>query len=247
MDATEPLRHGDEVSTIAPTTAPGSVAALREAWRLVVHDPVGILVPAMGILLVQGVVIVEAREVAWAAGPRAGLVVGLLGWGGMALVTAPLRVAMLQRGAAAAGLPCLGLRRSLAMAGTQLALAGIDIALLGATAAAFLLVQAVLLAYGWWSLAFLGGGLLLLLAAALSITVRVALAWAPVEVVVRGRSGLGALLGSLQRGAPLRALVAVVGGGLATGMGALLCVAGALPGYPLRDLALLLAYREGSA
>jgi len=125
----------------------------------------GILVPAMGILLVQGVVLVEARQVAWAAGPQAGLVVGLLGWGGMALVTAPLRVAMLQRGAAAAGLPCLGLRRSLAMAGTQLALAGIDIALLGGTAAAFLLVQAVLLAYGWWSLAFLGGGLLLLLAA----------------------------------------------------------------------------------
>lgn len=227
----------------ASSDIPGPVAALRGAAGLVAHDPVGILLPCMGLLALDGVVLLEVRQAVLTVGPLWAVAGGGMAWLIAAIGSAPLRQAVLRRGARAAGrrVPA---RRTLALMGCQLLLAGIDVLGIAATGAALGFVGWALLAYGWWSLATLAAAVVLLASSILALAVRVLLAWAPLEVVFGGRSGAGALLASARRGQPVHAGVAVVGGALATGLGALLCLAGTLPGYPLRDLALLLAYPE---
>ena len=132
------------------------------------------------------------------------------------------------------------------MAGAQLVVGAAQAAWICASLVVLAAVSGGALAYGWWSVASLAGALVLGGSAVGYVGLQVAVAWVPVEVVLGGRSGLGAIGASLSRGRLVTAMAAVLAGGLATGLGGLLCGAGALPGYPLRDLALLCAY-EGDA
>ena len=223
----------------------GPVAALRAGWRLVGRDPVGILVPAGAILLLQAVVWLDLRA---GVGARSATEAGLrfiVGWAMVAVMSAPLRVAMLQAGARCIPRRGLGLRRTAALAGAQLLVAGAQGVWIAASLVVLGLVSGGALAYGWWSIASLGGALVLVGSALGYLALQVLVAWVPVEVVLGGRSGLGAVGASLTRGRLSTSAAAVVGGGLATGLGGLLCGAGALPGYPIRDLALLCAYEGG--
>lgn len=224
----------------------GPVQALRGAARLVAHDPVGILLPAMGLLGLQVMVLMEMRQAFFVVGPMATFVGGALAWLVVAVASAPLRDAMLRRGALAAGRPAPR-RRLLALAGAQVLVALVEVALLAVVLGALAVLSWGLLAYGWFSLAALMAGIVLVVASGVGLVVGVLLAWAPLEVVFGGASGAGALWASLRRGLGSHAGVAVLGGGVATAVGSALCLAGALPGYPLRDLALLLAYPEGSS
>jgi len=245
VDATAPEGQEGSMPPADLTTTPsiGPVAALRAGWGLVGRDPVGVLVPAGGILLLQAAVWLDLRA---GVGVRTVTEASLrftLGLLLVAVLSAPLRVAVLQAGARCLPRRGLGLRRSAAMAGAQLVVATIQGLWISASLVVLALVGGGALAYGWWSVASLGGALVLLGSACGYVLLQTAVAWVPVAVVVGGHSGLGAVVASLRHGDWGTALASVVGGGLATGLGGLLCGAGALPGYPLRDLALLVAYQ----
>jgi hypothetical protein len=223
---------------------PGPLRSLWGAWSVITRDPLGVLVPTMGIGWAQLAVLVWMRQLFVEQGLLVGSASLLVGWSALSVLTAPLRTVALHRAAVASGRASAGPGRWGAMAGVMLVsgLLDVGVALLSVGVAAGLAWAA--LAYGWFTLGALSAALVLGLGALVAFALRVALAWAPVEVVLAGRSGSRALVASLTRGQVLHSLVAVAGGGLVAGLGALICLAGALPGAPLCDVALLVAWSD---
>jgi hypothetical protein len=220
------------------------VASLAAAWGTLRDDPVRVLLPAGGILLLQAIGATAARD-AWDAGPvtLAGTVaVALLL---RALLGAPLRSRMIAVAARAHGHAVPAWGRPAALLGVEIlttplalgsaALIGVPLALAGATIASL----------GWYTLGAFTVAFGVLGATLASLAVRALFGLAPVDVVVGGRPAVAAMVDSA-RAAPsegLRLLALIGLGDVLVGIGALVCGAGALPAWPIADLAVLHRWR----
>lgn len=243
-------------SSHQPRPGERPLRSLWGGWRLITDDPVGILLPSAVALLLGVLSLAILRRGAvdlplpwedpapW--GDLARLAVGLAVI--RALCTSPLRARILAVGAGTigaatdSGRPVHALRSipSLLVVDSVIAVArGLAWMLLATPGVA---IASVLLGHGAVTAAVVVLAIALVLAALAGLTVRVLLAYAPVEAVVGGHGPIAALRRGLARGRGDRLAVAVllVAGDLATGVGGVLCAAaGALPGYPLGPLALL--------
>ncbi len=225
----------------------GSVVRnLAEAWRTITDDPLGILLPAAASLGVEVGTLWMLRLGWWRYDdwPFAAFVAVLV-VARMSLI-APFRALLIDAGAAAQGIPSRGWRRAPALAGVQIvvtvtATSGAAIVLLPALGLA-----AVAATYGWFSLAAVTAALGVVGATLAVFGVRVLFATAPIEAVVAGRSGLQSLRHSARRSLAIDRVgpaVVLIVGDLAVTIGGMACGAGALPGYPMSDLALLHRWR----
>jgi hypothetical protein len=212
---------------------------LVAAWRAVEHHPIGILLPAAAQLALSVMAILAVRR--W-MGPEWTLWVAAwaIARASVLVVQVPFRGWMLVGGARALGAPSLGAR-----IGPLLAFQVVDAlasgAMLLAIGAPSVAVGAALVASGWVAsgLAFAAFGVAAAELAALMV--EALLAAAPSEIVLGGRSGLGALSASIREsgGAFLPRLGLLFAGRAAVAIGGLGCGAGALAGYPIGDLAVM--------
>lgn len=211
------------------------------AWGVLERDPIGVLLPAAGALFVQIVAIGVLRVVWGRADLFAVLMVVLAGHVGRVVLASPFRAPMIAAGARALDRPAIGWPRALPLVAADLLVSALEL-----LAAA---VVAVPLA-GFAALAtqrgvYVGGSLFVALAAigaaVAALLVRAAFAYAPAEVVVGGRAALPALARAWRKGSGDRLQLAalVLGGDLVFALGGALCGAGALPGYPVGELAVL--------
>ncbi len=203
------------------------------------YDPMGVLLPAACALLVD-----------------VGLGVGLrFAWGDpwfLALIPAavvarpvlqaPFRAAMLAAGARAVRPDAdAGVLASVRVAFVDAVRGIVSAVVAGAVLVPVALVGSWLATRGLYLFAaiFVAAGLVF--AATAALLVRAVLAYAPVDVVV-GRCGAFEALGrswtTLSADVAVTALF-LLAGDVSTGLGGALCAAGALPGYPLAELALV--------
>ncbi len=219
-------------------------ANLGRAWRVERDDPAGVLLPAAGLLMLQ-VLAAMAAQRGWGVGGWQGVVVVLAAATAVRVVVgAPLRAWMLVAAARSMGIAARA--RWMALLGVQLLVGPLQVLLAGACLAAGGVIAGIVAGHGWYTTAGLLGFLGLVAATLVTLVVRTLFAYAPVEVVAAGRSGTGALWASLQRTpADALAILLLLGiGDLLTALGALACGAGALPGYPISDLALLDRWKD---
>lgn len=215
------------------------------AWRAMCHDPVGVLWPAAavlalqaaGALLLQQLLRTGQLEMLLTTIFAVSLIRILLG--------APLRSRMLGAGARAMGLTADD--RWIALLGVHLIVGPLQLSLATGIVALGTGLTTVIAAHGLPTLASFAWFCGWLGATLVALGIRAIFAYAPIEVLLRGRSALGALRRSAVRGPAdtLAALVLIGIGDLAVLSGTLTCGAGALPGYPLSDLALLDRWRRG--
>lgn len=232
----------------APDTGPrrtGTIACLRGAGATVRDDPVGILLPAAGILLLQLAAVATAREV-WLHGRTEAI--GLLGaLLGLRLIGgAVFRSRLIAVGARAAGMESAPWGRPLALLGVELVVGPIVVLAAAVVGLPIVALSMGIAAQGWYTTGAVLFALGIGLATGAAVLVRATFALAPPGVIVEGRSALGALWASVGRApteiVPLVSLV--LAGDLLVAAGGLLCGAGALPGYPISDLAMLHRWRE---
>lgn len=209
------------------------------AWSAMTYDPLGVLLPAAGALLVDVGLGVSLRLV-W-GDP------GFVAYVGAALLVrpllqAPFRAAMLAAGARAVRPNAdAGVLSSVRLAFVDVVRSVVSVALAGLVLVPVALVGTWLASRGLYLFAsiFVAAGLVF--AATLALLGRAVLAYAPVDVVV-GRCGAFEALGrswtTLSPDVAVTALFLLVGD-VATGLGGAMCAAGALPGYPLAELALV--------
>jgi hypothetical protein len=212
---------------------------LVAAWRAVEHHPIGILLPAAGQMALAVLAMLAVRPwmgpnwpswlAAWAVA-RAVLLVAQV----------PLRGWMLVAGARALGVASLGPR-----VGPLMAFQVIDSLASGAVllliAVPSLALGGAIVAEGWVASGLGVAAAGVAGAEVASLMVEAALAGAPSEIVLGGRSGLGALSASLEQftDAFLARLWLLFAGRVALIVGGLGCGAGALPGFPIADLAVM--------
>jgi hypothetical protein len=221
-------------------------SSVRGAWRTLKRDPVVIGLPAAGLLLMEIATALGIREIlkatAWTDGPDA-VTMGLASIAAVALVGAlskvPLRALMIAAGARAMGIAASGLRRAASLLLVELVIGALRIALTLGLGLPALLISLFIAGHGWYGLATAGFAVALLGIGLLRFLVRALFGYAPILAVAYQKGPIDAL----KQGMPGPDLVGV---GLtlfiadsATVLGGLCCGAGALPGYPLADLALL--------
>jgi hypothetical protein len=210
------------------------------AWTTIGRDPIGILVPAATALAVEAALIVGVRSFAVSLVSVAGLVVAAVIV--RLIVQAPVRAAMIAAAARAQDVPAeAGIGRTL----TLLAVDAIR-GLLAVVAAA--IVGVPLGAGAMWLASrdlFLFAALVastgLVLSALVGLLARATVAYAAPEAVVGGLGPVAALREGWAEGQgdwPQLALL-LLAGDVAVGLGGALCGAGALPGYPIGDVAVL--------
>jgi len=219
---------------------------VRGAWRTLKRDPVKIGLPAAGLLLLDVAVAIGIRElalsatwepnlaaIAWFLGPVAALELCAF------LVGVPLRAAMIAAGARALGREVNGLARAPALLGVALAIGSLRVALTAVLGTPAILLVIFVAGHGWYGLAAAGLALAILAIGVLRFGVRVLFGYAPILAVADGAGSVRAL----QEGPPgsdaLGVGLVLFIGDSATVLGSLCCGAGALPGYPLADLAIL--------
>lgn len=225
----------------------GALRSLLGAARLLQRDPVGLLLPAGGALLLDAAPAFVLPHL-WPE-TTAEIEAAALRLGGVWLLALPARALLRSRvlavGARAAGLEAapwgrpgvlLALQIVISAAAAAAALLiGLPVAGLAAIAASLGLIAtgAVLFALG------------LVFGLCAALTARAALALAPSLAVVGGRSARQACVESMTRcPQEIRArLLIVLAGDVLISAGGLLCGAGGLPGYPITDLALLLSWQ----
>jgi len=209
-------------------------------WRALGQDPIRIGGPTAGLIGVE-LLSIAALRAAWTPSWFDLAVVILLIGAARVTIGTPLRSALLTRGAKTVGLVPRGARH---LPGLWLVL-GVTAA---TSAVAALMVALPLLFMGvtlatrhWYGIGALVGALGVLGGGLAALAVRAAFAWAPLSVVVSGLPGHVALRASLAEASadPLTPLLLVAGRDLLTTLGGTCFAAGALPGYPLADLALL--------
>ena len=221
-------------------------SSVRGAWRTLKRDPVHIGLPAAGLLLVDVFAAVGLREfvgtVAWNTSALG--VVQLFGLFSALefsafLVGVPLRSLMIASGARALGRDVWGLTRAWSLFFVTLAIGLIRTLITGVLGIPLTLALLFVAGHGWYGLATLGFAALVLLIGALRFAVRALFGYAPILAVVDARGPLEALqLGTARQDLPGVALAMFIGD-TATVVGSLCCGAGALPGYPIADLAIL--------
>lgn len=216
-------------------------ASLGGGWTLIQRDPIGVLLPAAGLLLLQVALVLMIRT-CWpwlGAGTLIALALGLSAL--RVLVATPMRASVLAAGARQLARPFPVWRRSPSLALVWLIGGGLEAVLVGSILAIGLVPAWWLVLRGtWW-----GAALLVMVALPVAllvgIAVRTLFAYAIIEATAGGRSPTDALQLGLQR--TFRDLPALLGilttGELLVALGSLLCGAGALPGLPFADLALL--------
>lgn len=215
--------------------------SLRGGWGLMVRDPVGVLLPAAGLLLLQGAIVLVAQAW-WGVLGIWTLVAALAGLATLrAIVAAPLRATFLAAGARQLAHPFPIWRRSPTLAVVWVVAGGVELAVVGG-ALSTALVPA------WWLLSrgtYWGAALLLITTAPaillLGVAARTAFAYVAIEATA-GQLALGPAFSVGMRKAgrdwfPMLCILTT--GELAVAVGGLLCGAGALPGLPLAELALL--------
>lgn len=223
----------------APTGPPGLLASLGGAWDLLRTDPVGLLLPTGGRLLVDVVAAMVLREaMVHGAVPVAGAVLG--GWLARTVIGAPLRSRMLAVAARARGVRAPSWGRPFAVLGAELIVGPASLGVGGVIGVIGVAAAALVLSEGWIATASVVLGVGTVTAVTVSLLVRACFATAGLEAAVAGASGLGSLRDAIVAGprtiATSFALLAT--GGLLTGFGALACGALVLPGYPIADLAI---------
>ena len=221
-------------------------SSVRGAWRTLKRDPVIIGLPAAGLLLLDLAAALGIREIlqatAWTDGAAA-ISMGLALMGTMALgssvVGVPLRALLIAAGARALGLSASGLRRAGSLLFVELAIGTLRVALTVALGLPALLITVFIAGHGWYGLATAGLAIALLGIGLLRFLVRALFGYAPILAVAYQKGPIDAL----KQGMPGPDLVGVILtlfiADSATVLGGLCCGAGALPGYPLADLALL--------
>ena len=212
-------------------------ASLHHAWQAEIDDPVRILVPAAGLLALD-LALVLCLRLAWSSSVEHWALWLVGSWWAVQLVGAPLRAIIIHLGALAGGRESRG--AVLPLIGVHMMTAGLR--LVAAAVGAIPLVGAglAMLGAGWYSLGTAvvaaGAGL----GTVLSFMVRWGLAYAPAHAVMKGRGALPAASASWAqvRDRPGETALILLAPDILTVGGGLLCGAGALPGYPLSDLAL---------
>lgn len=217
------------------------VASLRGGWAMILRDPIGVLLPAAGMLLLQAAILVCAQAW-WSELGTWTLIATIAGLSAArVLVASPLRASMLAAGARQVGRSFRVLGRSPALAVVWLICGGLELGIVGA-----LLSTAAVPA--WWLLArgtYWGAVLLMMTTAPaillVGVVARTAFAYVAIEATA-GRQPLDRAFGTGLRKAgrdwlPVLSILSV--GELAVALGSLICGAGALPGFPLAELALL--------
>lgn len=210
-------------------------------WRTLGRDPVGILLPAAGVLLLHVGAALIARA-AWGDVDLGSFALALLAvHAARVLLTSPLRAPLIAAGARALDRPATGSTRALQLLVVDLVTGALQLAVAALIAVPVGALSFLLLERGLHLFGAIGVGIALVGAAAASLLVRAALAYAPAEVVVARRGPLSALAEGWRGGRGDRVQLAIVllFGDLAVAGGGALCGAGALPGYPLADLAIL--------
>ena len=215
--------------------------SLQGGWRTLTRDPIGILLPAAGVLLLQASSVIVVRSL-WDRVDLETIAIAFCAAQAVRLLLASLlRAPMIAAGARALDRPVSGLPRA-----PHLLVVEAVIALATLAGAAFVMVPLGLLSF-----LLLSRGLDLFGAIGISVTViggavaallvRASLAYAPVETVVAGRPAWTALGDGWRRarGDRLQLAAILLLGDVLVASGGALCGAGALPGYPMADLAVL--------
>ena len=211
----------------------GGVGALH-------RDPIGILLPAAGALLVQ---------VAWALSVRFAWTLWALPetvvFGAAAYVSASafsslFRAPLIAAGARALDVPASGWRRFPALFVVQMVVAAVALAFAAVIAVPAVLAALLLASRQLFLFAAVLLGLGAVGAAFAGLAVRAMFAFAPIEAVLGGQGPLRALALGVQksRSDRVQLLILILLGDILVGFGGLFCGAGALPGYPFSDLAL---------
>ncbi len=221
-------------------------SSVRGAWSTLKRDPVAILLPTAGLLLIDVLAAVGVRQFLGSVDmtiTTAGIsrLVALVAGLELAafLIGVPLRSLMIASAARALGLGVWGLTRAWSLFFVALAIGlirGLITAILGVPLALLLLFVA---GHGWYGLATLGFAALLLLLGFLRFMVRAVFGYAPILAVADGRGPLAALQEGTAGDDLFGVALAMFVGDCATITGSLCCGAGALPGYPMADLAIL--------
>lgn len=203
------------------------------------YDPMGVLLPAACALFVD-VGLGVALRLLWGdpwffAFVAAAVVV-------RPVLQAPFRAAMLAAGARKVREDAdAGLLATARLAFVDAVRGVVAIVFAGLVLVPVGLVGAWLASRGLYLFSSLFVAVGLVFAATVALLGRAALAYAPVDVVV-GRSGafeaLGRSWATLSADVVVTALF-LLAGDVATGLGGAMCAAGALPGYPLAELALV--------
>jgi hypothetical protein len=225
-----------------------TIASLSGGWRLLREDPVGVLLPAAAVLGSQALALAAVQRLWGTLDPAwlilAGVGIGLL----RVVVAAPFRALALAAGARQLARPFGAWRRAPSLAVVWAVAAAVEGLVVGVLLASTLAPAWWLLARGtWWGAALLVTGTAPLILI-LGVLARAAFAFAAVEATAGGRGPLDALgegFSAVTRdGAAVVAIL--LSGELLVALGSLLCGAGALPGTPWADLALLhrWAHRE---
>ncbi|MCA9493775.1 MAG: hypothetical protein KC621_27770 [Myxococcales bacterium] len=218
---------------------PGVAASLGGAWDLLRTDPVGLLLPTGGLLLVDVVGAMVLRE-AVLRGPTILALVVCGGWLSRTVLGAPLRSRMLAVAARARGVRAPRWGRPLAVLGAELVVGPASLGVGGVIGGIGLAASALVLSEGWVATASVVLAFGTVLAVTVALAVRACFATAALEAAVAGASGLGSLRAAILAGPRTIAssFALLVVGGLLTGVGALACGALLLPGYPIADLAI---------
>lgn len=218
----------------------GIPASLARALATLRDDPIGILLPAAGLLLLQVLAVMVVRGALDAGiGALAVAVVAVVA--ARVLLGAPLRSRMIAQAARARGIAVGPWGRPAALLGVHLLTAALVAPPALGVAAAAVLAAAFVAGQGWFTTGAFVLAFGLLVATVLALAVRGVFGLAPPLAVVGGRSAVAAMSGSFRhaRAEGLRLFVLLAIGDLLVAVGALLCGAGALPGYPVADLAVL--------
>jgi len=221
-------------------------SSVRGAWRTLKRDPVMIGLPAAGLLLIDVLTAIGIRDIAmattWSAGAdHVARGLGLIGGLEFAafLVGVPLRAMMIAAGARALGREAGGLTRTGSLLVVALAIGSLRVAITVVLGAPAILLVIFLAGHGWIGLAVAGLALAILGIGVLRFGVRALFGYAPILAVADRAGPVEALREGMPGPDLLGVTMALLIGDGATVLGSLCCGAGALPGYPIADLAIL--------
>lgn len=214
--------------------------SLRGGWQTLKREPIGILLPAAGALLMHVAAGMIVRST-WGVELTRIVLVGLAVTALVRVAGAVFRAPMIAAAARALDLSATGVARA-----PQLAIVELLTTLAQLIASAIIVVPlsvatTVLAARGLHLLAALCLSVAAIGGTAIVLLVRATFAYAPAIVLVSRKDPIRALIeaSKLARGDWLQLALLLFLGDALTGFGGLLCGAGALPGYPMGDLAVL--------
>jgi hypothetical protein len=213
--------------------------SLIGAWKIQKQDPVGILLPAGGILFLQIAASVVFRgwyaEMQWSY--QVLLLLSL--YLGQFLLMTPLRAAIIGAGSAVMGKEVLSSLQTPALLFVHFVIAVFQTVLVAIIITPTLLLTGLIASQGWFATSTIVLALGTLAATAVAFFVRVFFAYAPFEAIVNGRDGGRALYYGFVGKDLIGVTLLMLTGDFLLAIGVLFCAVGALPAYAIGDLALL--------